>query len=142
MVGFHQSEPGTLYQDSYLHDITPIDLKGTFSGHGKAVGVVCLGVSVCSVFTGRVFLMKPVFTVSNDEKVRKEQVSLGIRVPCCAPADCMSRIHTQGQAPVSALSTLSCLRRCPFVQLHSHGCNHIHSRGSGYLYFIVSHFLC
>lgn len=39
--------------------------------------------------------MKPVFTVFNDEKVRKEQVSLGIRVPCCAPADwadCMSRI--------------------------------------------------
>lgn len=142
MVDFHQSKPGALYQDSYLKDITLADEKRTFSGHRKAAGVVCLGVSVCSLFTGRIFLMKAVLTVSCDEKVRKEQVWFGIRVSCCAPADCMSRIHTQGQAPVSALSTFSCIRSCPFVQLHAHGCNHIHSCGSGYLCFIFSHFLC
>lgn len=97
MVDFHQSKPGALYQDSYLKGITLTDLKGTFSGHRKAASVVCLSVSVCSIFTGRTFLMKPVLTVSNDEKVRKEQVLFGISVPCCAPADCMGRIHAQGQ---------------------------------------------
>lgn len=125
-----------------MEGITLTDLKGPCSGHRKVGSVVCLGVSVCFIFTGRIFLRKPVLAVSNEEKVGKEQVLFGIRVPCCAPADCMGRIHAQGRAPESALSTLSCIRRCPFVQLHSHGCNHIHSGGSGHLRFIVSHFLC